>query len=178
MGNSGSTSSSTSGSQSYKKRVYFDPNSNKSSGADYFIDDNELQERMEEIIEDEKIEKVLVVKEALSSAQLTQIMLYHAFVVIETEKWWWSLEKNSEGVTVQRSKDMDYVYRYYRRTKRNSPSTVIKDDGRSSMTDLVDFLYTKNLVYKDYSLATENCKDFTKKIFDKFARKKYWNHIL
>ena len=57
----------------------------------------------------EEILNVRVYKCKLFSPQLTQQLLYHAFVVYETDEWWWCVEKNTEGITIQRSKKLSYV---------------------------------------------------------------------
>ena len=54
----------------------------------------------------------------LSSIQITNMLFYHAFVVFTTTGWFWSIEKNSEGLTVQRSKFMKNVTNFYRREER------------------------------------------------------------
>ena len=56
--------------------------------------------------------------------QLTDLLWYHAFVRFETKGWWWSIEKNGQGVTVQRSKQPQFVKDHYRRGKRVTPVTV------------------------------------------------------
>ena len=41
------------------------------------------------------------------------------------------------------------------------------------MKDLIDYLYQKDELHKPYNLASDNCKDFAKRIFDEFAKSKY-----
>ena len=46
----------------------------------------------------ETIENVYVYKVPLSGMQLTDFIFHHAFVVFETDGWFWSAEKNTEGL--------------------------------------------------------------------------------
>merc|ERR1719350_920897 len=100
--------------------------------------------------------------------------LFHAFVVVQTSRWWWSLERMGEGTTVQRSKRYDAVAAKYRRAGRTRAGKVIEDRGRHTMSELVDFLYAQDLVGSDYLLVGNNCKDFAKALFDRFAQTKAW----
>ena len=158
----------------WKSIVYFDPYSDSEEGNDYHIDDEQLLEMMEEIIdESEYIEKIWVYKRPLSSWQLTQLLFHHQFVVLETSDWWWSIEKNGEGITIQRSKKLSYVKDYYRRTKRITPIVEVNSDqGTKKMKDVIKFLYEKDELHRRYHFTDENCKDFAKRIFDQFARAK------
>ena len=71
------------------------------------ISDDELRSKMSDLVSGhEEILNVRAFKCKLSSEQLTQLIFYHAFVVYETDEWWWSVEKNSEGITIQRSKKL------------------------------------------------------------------------
>ena len=158
----------------WKSIVYFDPYSDSKKGNDYHINDEQLLEKMKEIIDaSEYIEKIWVYKKPLSSWQLTQVLLHHQFVVLETSDWWWSIEKNGEGITIQRSKKLSYVKDYYRRTKRIKPiEEVNSDQGQMKMKDLIEFLYQENELNKPYHFMNENCQHFAKRIFDKFAKAK------
>jgi hypothetical protein len=94
--------------------------------------------------------------------------------VLETSDWWWSIEKNTEGITIQRSKHITYVRDNYRRNKRLTPVAEMNSDkGRMKMKDLVEFLYKKDELNKTYNVLSENCQDFSKRIFDEFAKSKY-----
>jgi len=60
---------------------------------------------MEELIKgSEDIEEVRAYQCPLFGVQLTQYLLNHQFIMLETNSWWWSVEKNTEGITIQRSK--------------------------------------------------------------------------
>ena len=74
------------------------------------IGDGELINKMKELVQGhEQITTVSAYKCKLVQAQLTQMVFNHQFVVYETDEWWWSVEKNSEGITIQRSKKLGFV---------------------------------------------------------------------
>jgi len=92
-----------------------------------------------------------------------------AFVVFETEEWrGWSIEKNYGGITLQRSKKKNNVLNEYRRQSRNQPvSLVMWAGGRSSISDLADFLWSRDRLNKTYDfLLFENCKYFAAAVFN------------
>ena len=49
----------------------------------------------------EKIKNVRIYKTPLNKNQWTNALFYHVFVMYETDKYWWSIEKNTEGLTIQ-----------------------------------------------------------------------------
>ena len=179
MGSSNSTSGKGSG--EWRSRVYFDPESDKSSGSHYFLSDAKLRTRLEELIEcDEEIQNIWVYSHPLYEWQLTAILMYHAFVVLETDKWWWSIEKNDEGITIQRSKYLEFVKERYRRGKRVMPiKERQQDSGRMNMKDLINWLYEEDELNQGYMFNIQhfNCQGFAKRVFDHFARNKFWNGI-
>ena len=74
--------------------------------------------------------------------QLTDFFLFHMFVLFQTDSWWWTIEKNTEGLTIQRSKYKEAVRDNYRRDKR-LPITVLKEGkGHCTVYDLIGCLYT------------------------------------
>ena len=159
----------------WKSKVYFDPESDSPRGEGYHINDEQLLEKMGEIIDDsEYIQKIWVYKKPLSSGLWNQLIFHHQFVVLETSDWWWSIEKNGEGITIQRSRELSYVKDYYRRTERIKPIVEVNSDqGRRKMKHLIEFLYEKDELNKRYHFIRENCKHFAKRIFDQFANAKY-----
>ena len=132
---------SKSGGGEYKSRIYFDPNADKRKGPDYTVKDKHLKTRLMAYIDNESIRNVEIYKQKLGEWQFTKLLFYHAFVVFETRHWWWSIEKNSEGITIQRSKELEYVKAKYRRKNRPDVSFVLKDKGALSMKQLVYWLY-------------------------------------
>jgi len=171
-----SSSSSGKVGEEWTSEIYFDPEADKSSGSDYKISDQELLREMRELVKgDEDIVELRAYRcPLLGSWQLSQVLLNHQFIVFETKAWWWSIEKNPEGITIQRSKKIEYVRDRYRRDKRPTPVERMKQDsGRRSMDDLISYLYREDELNKPYSLYNDNCKHFVKRIFDEIAENKY-----
>jgi len=165
MGASNSTSGSGGG---YTKKLYFDPEADSQYGDKFLISDEELRQKMETLIDVEEVIKcVFIYRHPLYSYQLTDSLLFHAFVVFETETWWWSIEKNNQNVTIQRSKKLDSVLHNYQRIQRIGPvKVVMKARGRGSVRDLIDTLWRQNLLNKPYDVIEENCKYFTANVFN------------
>ena len=159
--------------EEWKSKIYFDPEADSSTGKEYAITDEELKTKMKKLINNENILKVFVYKVSLSEWQLTRWLFYHAFVVFETDKWWWSIEKNSEGITIQRSKKEDFVKDRYRRKKRPSSCTLMQEDEcEYDLMELVGWLYQSDQLNKKYNVTTSNCKHFAKELFDKISKRK------
>ena len=159
------------GSNKYKKELYFDPEADSSTGADYFISDGELRSTLREVIDTtEKIDEVRYYTNPLSEIQYTKYLLHHAYIVLETDKWWWSIEKNSERVTIQRSKKLKYVRDKYQRKDRTTSLTSkitleTKATGIRTMNELIDHLYVKDYLNQEYDFATYNCKHLADLIY-------------
>lgn len=45
------------------------------------------------------------------------------------------------------------------------------------MKELIEFLYRKDELNKAYHGIEDNCQDFAKRVFDKFAKRKYHGTI-
>ena len=178
------SSPSKGGGEEWTSEIYFDP---RADGNDTpaRISDAELKAKFKQLIDpSEKILNVRVYKTPLSEVQLTNAVSFHAYTVFETDQWWWSIEKNTEGLTIQRAKEFDAVGKRYRQTKRPGIDflqfglqLIKEDEGRKTMDELVDFLYRKDKLNQKYNWATSNCKNLAADIFNFVARYKNWNHI-
>ena len=73
------------------------------------------------IVDSEKILQIWVYKSKLRNMkQIIQIIFNHEFVVPETTKWWWSIEKDDARILIQRSEQLNDV--------RDSVDTI--EDGK------------------------------------------------
>jgi len=160
--------------EEWTSRIYFDPEADQSSGSEYGIGDEDLIREMRELVKgDEDIVKVIAYRCPLFDFQLSQELVNHQFIVFRTKAWWWSIEKDSQGITIQRSKEIKYVRDRYRRVKRLTPVEIMdQDSGRRSMEDLINYLYGEDELNKPYNLYTDNCQHFAKRIFDEIAKAK------
>ena len=165
----------------WKGEIYFDPESDKTTGESHNITDNELREKLGTLIKtSEEILHIRIYSNKLHDLQLTSqvLLVFHAFIVLETNDWWWSIEKNEEGITIQRSKKIEYVRDKYRQHPRKKPILKrIEDNGRKKMEDLVNWLYQKDELNRKYSWDKQeaNCQGFANGIFDEFAKTKTCN---
>ena len=152
MGGSSSKSKNDDAAKHYKK-LYFDPQADLAKGAHYYITDEELRKKLKELVDySENIKEVRYYTHPLTNVQVTALAWHHAFVVFLTYKWWWSIEKNDAGVTVQRSKDIEYVRDMYRRDKRTTGLFGLrgitldrKSGGSHTLDELIDHIYLKGL---------------------------------
>ena len=159
----------------YQRRVVFDPDAGQLSKKLYYVSDEELKSRMLELIENETIMNITIYKHKLWAFQRTQALFYHCFVILETNYWWWSVEKNSDGIFVQRSKKWTDVGDYLERRRRNHPiCKVISDTPCMTLREFVYMLYASDAVGSGYNSLRNNCKDFAKTVFDKAAAHRYW----
>jgi hypothetical protein len=100
-----------------------------------------------------------------------QNLLHHAYIVFETDRWWWSIEKNELGVTIQRSKKLKFVRDKFRRQDRTTDlfgggiQCEKKYKGSHTVKELIFHIYVKNYLNKDYDVVNKNCKDFAEKIY-------------
>ena len=144
--------------ENWSRTLYFDPEADKASGADYRLTDPELIEKLKDLVDDEeRILEIRLYKVPLYWMQVTNLLFYHAYIVLKTSAWWWSIEKNSEGITLQRSKLISAVVDKYRRKVRHTtmlrtePVMMTSDRGKKTLRELIEFLYFKNELNKPLS---------------------------
>ena len=139
------------------------------------INDPSLISLMQQLIDtSENIISVGVYKCPLKEGQLVQLLDCHQFVVLETPNWWYSIEKNDEFIYIQRAKELASVRCYLRNDRRYTPIKLISvDNGRETMMEFIKFLYKNDELNKRYDSVTSNCHAFAKRIFDKFAARKF-----
>ncbi|KAL9955125.1 hypothetical protein ACROYT_G036411 [Oculina patagonica] len=143
------------------------------SALTYTIDNDSLMDHtaVRLLNASEKIQKIWVYKKPLSSKQRAQWLLNHQFVVLQTAKWYWSVEKTGEQILIQRGENISSVRDNKQKKPRINPIEKMSyDEGNGkSMKDLIEFLYRKNELNKTYHWIGDNCKDFAQRVFDEFA---------
>ena len=153
----------------------FDP----SSSVLFIIEDNSLREVMSKLVDtSEKILKIWIYKCPLSEWQLTNLLLNHQFVMIETKSWWWSIEKDDKKIFIQRDK-CDHAVRDFVKgePRKDCVTQMSSDQGRKTIKDLIRFLYETDELNIKYDLLENNCQDFATRIFDEFAKTKCHDKI-
>ncbi|KZS02618.1 uncharacterized protein LOC123472545 [Daphnia magna] len=160
----------------YTCKLYFDPKADQPSTGGYLITDEELRQKLANLIDtEERIQKASVYSNPLSSLQATNALLYHAFIVIETNDWWWSIEKNTEGITIQRSKNLKSVRDMYQRKKRTTGWTSLTSirnnktaqGGNTTISELINYVWRKDCVTNVYHVLSANCQGFAALVFDR-----------
>jgi hypothetical protein len=93
--------------------------------------------------------------------------LYHAFVVFKTGHFWWSVDKNVDGVTIQRSTTFDKVSKLYRQKNRTNQKLVLvkSEAGKITVRQLLSDLCRENLFSNSFKFLTDNCKQFANSVF-------------
>lgn len=123
----------------------------------------------------EYIRSIAVYKCPLYDNQLIQLLDNHQFVVLQTDNCWYSIEKNSHFIQMQRSNHIENVQCYIRKHRRRTPIKRISSDScqqLKTMSDLIHFLLENQELSRIYDLVLSNCQAFAKRIFDKFAATK------
>lgn len=123
----------------------------------------------------ECIRSIAVYKCPLYDNQIIQLLDNHQFVVLQTDNCWYSIEKNSHFIQMQRSNHIENVQCYIRKDRRRTPIKRISSDScqqLKTMSDLIHFLLENQELSRIYDLVLSNCQAFAKRIFDKFAATK------
>ncbi|KAH3866962.1 hypothetical protein DPMN_030086 [Dreissena polymorpha] len=129
----------------WEYEIYFDPEAEVDYGDKYDIKEEDLMTTLKQLVGvDEVIINVWAYTAPPMEAESSPRLLFHMFVVFKTEGWWWSIEKHTDGITIQRSYFKTAVIDRYRRKNRKSGWEVLKEDiGKMSVHELIEWLYKK-----------------------------------
>ncbi len=94
----------------------------------------------------------------------------HAFVVFKTEDGrWWSLDKNMEGIFIQRGQTRETVVNSFQyHTRKPIVELDVEDEAKGTLCDLFSFLFVENDTTDGYNAVYRNCQHFSQKVFDKY----------
>ena len=97
--------------------------------------------------------------------------LYHAYVILEIKGYYVSLEKHSDSLTIQISRELNDVLQAFRGNRRcGEPELIVEDRGNITVRGLRDFIVDSDFVNEGYNVFEGNhCKRFAKDIFDRVA---------
>ena len=100
---------------------------------------------------------------------------FHAFAVIKTEYWFYSVDKYCSHVGLQRSRCIEHVRDYEGRKLRLKIDAefilkVKSAPGKGTMEDLVRIIHSEGIVSKEYHWLTDNCKHTAACIFNKASQ--------
>jgi len=176
MGTSSSSNPTPSGKdgETWGYKLYFDPEANDETGVKYDnIKDGDLMNTLKELVQyDEKINKVTAFWVPLHE-YLPHVNIFgHVFIVFETDHYFWSIEKHTDGITIQRSWKLSAVRDRYRRSERRKGIRGIKsDEGRFTVHKLIEGLYDRKELRMPYHWFSSNCQDFAKAVFNNISDK-------
>ena len=91
----------------------------------------------------------------------------HVFVYFCTRNYWWSLEKDSKGITLQRGTEEQHVKDVYKRGQRKG--NILSNSrgvGRKTIGDLIQWIQDRDELNKKYSIFGSNCIGFVKNVLD------------
>ena len=99
------------------------------------------------------------------------LIVYHQFVVIETNKRCWSIEKDSEKILLQRSKTKCCVEKYKEgKVRSTTVEIMVEKEERGSMKDLFEFICRVDELKRKYDLISDNCQHSAGRLFSKFEK--------
>ena len=158
----------------FPKRLYFFPENEKQFR--FREDYQQFKEILEDYDISEKIDEVRYYTNPLYRWQRSKYFIHHAFIVFKTDKWWWSIERNGEGVTIQRSQHLENVRDKYQFngnrivSERNGIELIKTAPGPVNITveELMDRLWKGKQMNLDYK--EKNDKQFANYIYDKIFR--------
>jgi hypothetical protein len=159
---------------------YFDPDVDSTPlRPDYFSTKWELKEKIEHLADaSEKIQEVRYYTHPLNWWQMSKYVLHHAFIVLETDSWFWSIEKDEGGITIQRSKHLEDVRDQCRRHGRiTGIATWInlgvtcenRGPSHASVIDVVNRMWREECLHSNYHFLENNCKHFANTIYENFV---------
>jgi len=137
---------------------------------------------MYELVPDEKILGIRIMKYNLDAKEPAEVKnKYHAYVLLQTRRFFYFLEKFTDDCSIQQSQQLRSVSDMY----ENGPQipSKIKWDVPAredvTMIQLFDYLYDKDLVNKSYNLVIRSCKHFAKEVYNlvKHENAPEWVHI-
>ena len=87
----------------------------------------------------------------------------HKFVIVETTNWYYTVEKNDKGLSMQRSKKKSDVRENVDGHKRDKGEPSLKKVNKVSYGDSLQKLIqwiVRYEIHVKYDLIGDNCKDF------------------
>jgi hypothetical protein len=93
--------------------------------------------------------------------------IYHTFIVFKTISetegdYWWSLEKNTTNIVMQRSRNKFAVVNRLERKDRKHVQIISRkeNEGKGTMSDLLTTLWAHNVIPVKYHVVKSSCQPF------------------
>ena len=162
---------------SNEEKILYDPATDLSSSSLRIVKSHSELASLKLLIGNEDIKFIVVMKNPHEAPARSVDPSYHVFIVFETDNYWWSLEKTADQVLFQRAMLLPSALAWTRKQNetafRKAPFSLLEADlGTGTTHDLIDFLSRNELLTQS---SNTNCQTFAKKIFDRFAKTKYWS---
>ncbi len=189
MGISSFESTSSVPGSEYKKKLLFVPcdDNEPKEGHEIsepaifrFLLNEETLEKFDEAAEVEIVKMLEILKDIDKHSKITQVeayrssmmkitdafKAYHVFIVFKSTSetadygiYWWSLEKNTEYIVLQRSRNKENVKDKLKGEQRNKVKLIEKDlKGKGTIKDLFDILWAHQIIKKKYNVVKSNCQ--------------------
>jgi len=97
---------------------------------------------------------------------MQEVALYHEYVVFETDSYWWSIEKQDDGVWLQMSKSFAFVADTFQGEKRAGWFR-----GRNLNRRVAAASHTVDEILRNYGddsyyhFVNDNCQDFARAVY-------------
>jgi hypothetical protein len=153
-----------------RQQFYFDPDVNLIAPprhGDCTMTNYELRQLLQNKVDDvsEKIKEVSYYTHPLNNWKMTKYLLHHAFIVLKTENWFWSIEKDEGGITVQRSKQLENVRDKCRKQNRitgvmNNGISLAKNSpgNKTTVIELFNHMWSEEYMDSNYHVLKDNCQ--------------------
>ncbi|KAH3742369.1 hypothetical protein DPMN_049110 [Dreissena polymorpha] len=171
-GSSTDTSNASFG-KNWKNEIFLEISTGKGLKYDDIRDNEELLTKFKDFVGvHEKINKVRMYRTRLFVFYaFCEYWLHHLFVVFETDKYGWSIEKHSDVITIQLNDDKCHVQRYLVQKRRLCQTLVAEGEGRMSVYDLIKWLKGEDELNNTYHVMSSNCKLFANRVFEHLIQK-------
>ena len=124
-GSSGSNQKGLKGGQ-WTGKLHFYPDTNSEEYIE--ISSEDLISELEGYVgQHERILNADVFLSPLSDAQTTDTIFHHAFLILKTDKFWWSVEKYQDAIVMQRSENEENLMQKCRNVEREEINKILKD---------------------------------------------------
>lgn len=149
--------------------MYFDPEADKTDAIRY---ENITSEALTT-----KLANLLGVDEYILTTTFYMVPLSkwalfdHAFIVFQTSNWFWSIEKHTNGLTIQRSTEEAAVKNKFRQQNRLAGIKLwAEDESDKKVSELLTWLYRSKELKKPYQSLFSDCESFAKAVFNYTAK--------
>ncbi|XP_046643226.1 serine/threonine-protein phosphatase 6 regulatory ankyrin repeat subunit A-like [Daphnia pulicaria] len=173
----------------YKQKLYFVPCADNEPKVGHeisepaifrFLLNEETMGKFDEADEVEIVKMLDVLKDIDKPSKITQVeayqssmrkmtdavKAYHVFIVFKSTSetaddgiHWWSLEKNSEYIVLQRSRNQNNVINNLEGKQRKKVKPILKElVGKGTIKDLFAILWAHQMIPEKYNILYSNCQ--------------------